>query len=158
MEQENNVKTTSDFKIEIRELNEIHMVYYEFKGPYQDSYNEFGKFMEYVQKKGLPMGQYPLSIFYDDPEKVPAEELRSEPGHMVLGPVEVSDGYKYKKIPASKGVSVRYRSMDEIMPAYKAIAEYLEKNNINAEEFSLEIYYSYDANIIDAEILFLIND
>jgi effector-binding domain-containing protein len=158
MTQETQVKKAKDFKVEIKELDDIHMVYYEFTGPYQDCFNDFGKLMEYIQTNQLPMGAYSLGLFYDDPENVPAEKLRSEPGYMVQGPVKGNDDFKYKKIPATKAVSVRYKSMEEIMPAYEAISKYIAENSLKTEPYSMEIYYSYDPNTVDAEILFLMKD
>lgn len=158
MAQETAIKTEKDFKIEIRKIDDIHMVYYEFMGPYQNCFNDFPKLMEYIQKNQLPMGPYSLGLFYDDPEEVPAEKLRSEPGFMVQGPVKVGDGFKYKKIPATKAVTTRYKSMEEIMPAYAAISNYIMENKLSTAEYSMEIYYSYDEKNVDAEIIFLLKD
>lgn len=158
MAQETKVKTANDFKVEIRELDDIHMVYYDFVGPYQECFNDFGKLMEYIQAEQIPMGPYSLGLYFDDPETVSADKLRSQPGFMVQEPIKVSDVFKYKKIPSCKVVSTRYKSMDEIIPAYEAISKYIEENEIQTESFSMEIYYSYDPNVVDAEILFLIKD
>lgn len=158
MAQETTIKTEKDFKIEIRKIDEIHMVYYEFTGAYQDCFNDFPKLMEYMQKNQLPMGPYSLGLFYDDPENVPEEKLRSEAGFMVQRPVTVGNGFKYKKLPARKAVTTRYKSMEEIMPAYAAISNYIIKNKISTEDFSMELYYSYDEKEVDAEIVFFLKD
>lgn len=151
-------KTMEKFKPEIRDVNEIHMIYYDFTGPYDQSFNAFGELMQFIQTNQLPMGPQSLGIFYDDPEKVPANELRSEIGFMLTKAVEGTDKYKYKKIEATKAVSVRYTSMDDIYPAYTAISNYIIENNLNTAPYSIEIYYSADPNVVDAEILMLIKD
>lgn len=156
MAQETKVKTKEDFKVEIRELDDIHMVYYEYKGSYHKAFDDFGKLMEYIQKEQLPVGAHALAVYYDDPNIVAEEKLRSEPGYMVQGPVEVSDGFKYKKISGAKAVCSHYNSMEEIVLAYEAIGEYIAKENLQTQEFALEIYYNLEPETYDGEILFLI--
>lgn len=148
--------SAKNFEIKIRDVNEIHMLYYEFTGPYDQSFNNFGKLMEYINKNQLPMGPYSLGIFYDDPEKVSADKLRSDIGYMLAGKVEPTEDYKYKYIPACKAVSVKYKSMEEIMSAYQAISKYIMNNKLKTQPYSIEIYNSFDPGTIDTEILFLI--
>lgn len=154
--QTENTKEMKDFEIEIRKVDEIHMVYYEHIGPYMESFNDFGKFMAYMQQNNMPMGSHALGVFYDDPKEVPEPELRSEAGHMVTVPVKTSNGYKYKKIKGGKAVSIRYKAMDEIIPAYDTIAKYIENKGYETRDYSIEIYYSNDPNVVDAEILMYI--
>jgi effector-binding domain-containing protein len=146
-------QTMKEFNPAIRTVDEIQMVYYSFTGPYMQSFDDFGQLMGHIQANNLPMGAYSLGIYYDDPNVVPENELRSEIGYMVTAPVSETKKFKYKKIPAGKAVSVRYTSMDEIYPAYEAISKYIMENKIETESFSLEIYYSNDPSVIDAEIL-----
>ena len=156
LSQEKKTACSSHFKPEVRETEDIHIVYYEFTGPYKDSFNDFGMLMAYLKKNEIELGAYSLGVFYDDPAEVPAEKLRSEPAHAVTGPVEVGDGFKYKKIPAGKAVSVKYTSMEEIMPAYEAIGKYIVENELKTVTYSIEIYYSYDENTMDVEILMML--
>jgi effector-binding domain-containing protein len=158
MAQQNPTTPATEFKIEIREMDEIHMVYYNYTGSYQHCFDDFPKLMAYIQQNNIPMGKYSLGLFYDDPDTVPEEKLRSEPGYMVQGPVKTSGIYKYKKIPASKVVSTRYKSMDQIMPAYAAIGKYIAENKLETQEHSMEIYYSYDETTVDAEIVFFLKE
>lgn len=151
-------KNMTDFKVEIKDVEDIHMVYYEYTGPYQKSFNDFGNLMAYLGKNNIPLGAYSLGIFYDDPATVPENELRSEAGYSVQKAVNVTEGYKFKTIPASKALSVRYNSVEEIMLAYGALSEYIAEHKIKTKPFSLEIYHSYEKNYLDAEILFLVEE
>lgn len=153
-----NKETMKEFDVQIRNVDEIQMIYYSFTGSYMQSFNDFPKLMAHISQNNLPMGPYSLGVYYDDPEKVPENKLRSEVGYMVTDQVKESGVYKYKKIPAGKAVSVRYKSMEDIYPAYDALAAYIEKKGLNTEEFSLEIYYSNDPNVVDAEILMMIRE
>jgi AraC family transcriptional regulator len=146
-------KAKNNFEVTVKNTDAIHMVYYEFTGPYKDSFNDFGKLMEYMQTNNISMGSNALGVFYDDPEMLPEDELRSEAGYMVTGKVDVSDGYKYKKIDGKKVLSVWYNNMDEIMPAYAALGKYAEENHVQLEGYSIEIYYGMDPENMKTEIL-----
>jgi effector-binding domain-containing protein len=147
------------FDISIRKVEEIHMVYYDFTGPYDKSFTDFGQLMAFVQKENIEMGPFSLGIFYDDPAVVDKTKLRSKIGIAVTSNAEFkSEKFNYKKIPAGKAITVRYKSMEDIMPAYTAISEYIASNNLKTENYSVELYYGNDPNSIDAEILFYIKD
>ena len=140
-------------KVEIKDMNEVQMVYYEYTGPYMKSFDDFERLMGYLQNQKVQLGPHALGIFYDDPGEVPENELRSEAGHMVLRQIKTEKPYMYKKLEACKAVSVKYYSMEEIMPAYEAIAKFVEENKLTLKGFSIEIYYSNDPEKIDTEIL-----
>lgn len=148
--------TPAIIKVEVKDMPEIKMIYYEFTGPYMQSFSKFANLMDYIKENNIPLGEHALAIFYDDPSTVAAEKLRSEAGFMVKAPIEPKAGYLYKKIPAGKAVSAHYKSYDEIMPAYEAISKYIADNNFNTAPYSIEIYYSSDPTVVDAEILMMI--
>jgi DNA gyrase inhibitor GyrI len=152
-------KTGTDsvkFKVTIKDVPEITMVYYEFTGPYEQAFNNFGQLMGYIQQNKIPMAAYSLGIYYDDPVTVSADKLRSEIGFGVTQKAETTGIYKCKTLAAGKAVAVKYTSMSDIMPAYEALGKYLTANNIKTLPYSVEIYYSADPQIVDAEILFYI--
>jgi effector-binding domain-containing protein len=146
-------KAKNNFKVTVRNMEDIHMIYYEFTGPYMNSFNDFGKLMEYVQANNIPVGQNTLGVYYDDPEQVPEDQLRSEIGYVLTDKAEATGDYKYKKIDACKALSVWYYSMEEIMPAYNAIGKYAEDNNVEIVGYSIEIYHGFDPEEMKAEIL-----
>lgn len=150
---------TEKFKVTIRDVDKIQMVYYEFTGPYEQSFSEFGQLMSFVKENNLAMDKFSLGIFKDDPEFTPADKLRSEIGLAITSKTKIDlTKYKYKEIPAGKAVTVKYKSMDEIMPAYKAIEDYIKSNNIKTENFSVELYFGQDPADMVSEILFYITD
>ncbi len=146
-------KTKNSFEVTVKTIDDIHMIYYKFKGPYMNSFNDFGKLMEYVQANNVPVAQNTLGVYYDDPEQVPEDQLRSEVGYILTDKTEETGNYKYKKIDGCKALSVWYYSMDEIMPAYEAIGKYAEENDVEIEGYSIEIYHGFDPEEIKAEIL-----
>ncbi len=147
------------FDVAIRDVDKIQMVYYEFTGPYEQSFTEFGQLMSFVKENNMTMDKFSLGIFKDDPEATPADKLRSEIGLAITSKAKIDlSGYKYKELPARKAVTVKYKSMDEIMPAYKAIEDYIKANNIKTENYSVELYYGQDPANMVSEILFYITD
>jgi DNA gyrase inhibitor GyrI len=152
--QEKSGTDSEKFKVTIKDVPEITMVYYEFTGPYEQAFNNFGQLMGYIQQNKIPMATYSLGIYYDDPVTVSADKLRSEIGFGVTQKVETSGVYKCKTLAAGKALAVKYSSMSNIMPAYEAIGKYLAANNIKTLPYSVEIYYSADPQVVDAEILF----
>jgi len=153
-----NPETEKSMEPTIRKVDKIQLIYYNHTGPYQQAFSNFGQLMGYIQQNQLPIGPNSIGIYYDDPETVPENELRSEVGFMLMKPVEGSDNFKYKEIPAGKAVSIRYTSWEEISPAYEAIGKYIAENNINTVPYSVEIYYSSDPSVVDSEILFFLTD
>jgi len=137
----------------IRDVNEMHLMYYEFTGPYEECFTDFGKLMQYIQTNSVAMGPYSIGVYYDDPEVVPVNELRSEVGYLTNKVEKGNKVYKTKTLPAGKAVSLKYNSMDDIYPAYGALAAYIAENNLETESYSVEVYYSNDPSVIDAEIL-----
>ena len=153
-----NKDATNKFQVTIKDVPEMNLVFYSFTGPYEQSFNDFGNLMAYIQQNKIPMGAHALGVFYDDPATVSADKLRSEAGFMVTKKVEVSGNYKFKTLPAGKAISARYKSMNDIMPAYQAIDKYLAEKGIKTEPFSIEIYFSSDPTVVDAEILMMIKE
>jgi DNA gyrase inhibitor GyrI len=156
--QDSACKDKEKLKVTVKDVQEINMVYYEFTGPYDQSFNNFGELMAYIQQNNIPMGANSLGIFYDDPATVSADKLRSDIGFVVAKKVDVTGNYKFKTIPAGKAVAVKYSAMDEIMLAYEKVSKYIMDNGIKTAPYSIEMYYSADPNVVDAEILFMIVD
>ncbi len=151
-----NQPVASKFDVTVRDVAPINMVYYPFTGPYERSFDQFGNLMAYLQQNKIALGGQSLGIYYDDPATVSADKLRCDVGMMVAKKADVSGNYKFKALPAGKAVSVRYHSMDEIMPAYQAISQYIAEKGLKTEPYSIEIYYSADPTVVDAEILMMI--
>jgi AraC family transcriptional regulator len=151
-----NKDASNKFQVSIRDFPETNIIYYSFTGPYDQSFNDFGNLMSYIQQNKIPMGANSLGIYYDDPATVSADKLRCEVGYMITKKVSVSGKYKIKTLPAGKAVSVRYKSMEDIMAAYQTIGQYIAEKGIKTEAYSIEIYYSSDPTVVDAEILMII--
>ncbi len=145
-------RSQENVKVEIKEMSEMQIVYYENTGPYDQAFNDFPTLMSYLQSNKIPLGAHSLGIFFDDPQQVPENKLRSEIGFLVTDKVKTKPPFKYKKLDACKAVSAKYTSMDEIMTAYQAISNYIMEHKLKTAPYSIEIYYSYEEGSVDAEI------
>jgi AraC family transcriptional regulator len=154
--QENKESVPPEIQVEVKNVPEIQILYYEFTGPYNQSFSKFSGLMDYIKNNNIPLGEHALGIFYDDPNEVPAEQLKSEAGFMVTKEVNPANGYLFKKIPAGKAVIAHYKSYDQIMAAYGAIEKYISDNGITTAPYSIEIYYNSDPSVVDAEIRMMI--
>lgn len=149
---------TKTFEVITKDVTGFHMMYYEFKGPYEESFNDYMGLIEYMANNNIEMGPHAVGLYYDNPEEVAPEELRSEVGFMAAGEAESGEKYKYKKIDDFKAVAVKYYSMDDIQSAYNALGKYIEENGLIPIGFAIEVYYSDDPAKVDAEILMPIKE
>ena len=149
-------KKTKKMEVKIRNVESFEIIYYEFTGSYKDAFSEYEHLMNFVKENNVTMGPYYVGVYFDNPEEVPENELKSWPGHMVSGKFKENETYKYKKYKACKAVSVTYNTMEEIMLAYAALGKYVQENNIDTEPYSIEVYKSEDPKNMDAEILMFI--
>lgn len=143
------------FPVSVKDVEGFHFVYYEFTGPYQKSFEQFGSFMAYLKKNNIKTGPYSVGIYLDNPQKTAPEKCRSEIGFMVQGPVKTAGLYKYKKVDGFKAISTFYRSMMDIQGAWDALVKYLATNNLIMVGPAYEFYETHkDPSVISAECLF----
>lgn len=142
------------FDVQIKNIESFNMLYYEFTGPYEQAYNSFQTLMDFMAQNNIGMGSSAVGIYYDDPQVVAADKLRSEVGYTTINAVDSAGNFKFKKVEAYKAVCVKYTSMADMMGAYGAIMEYITKNNITIIGPAYEFYYDmYGPNPI-SEIAF----
>ena len=147
--------TQEKFPVTEKDVAGFHIVYYEFTGPYQKAFEQFGPFMAYLRQNGIETGPYSVGIYLDNPQMTAPENLRSEIGFMVKKEVKTSGIYKYKKVEGFKAISTWYHSMDEIQGAWNALGAYLMKNSLIPAGPGYEFYKAdKDPSIISAECFF----
>ena len=142
------------YKAEVKQIEPFQYLYYEYKGSYMNAFMAFPKLMEYIESERIEMGLYSLGVYYDDPAEVAENELRSEIGMMIKEKVKGNDMYKFKKVDGFKAATIKYSDMSEIQTAYAVLVKYMQSKNLTPIGPAYEIYYSYDENNIDTEIVF----
>ena len=148
-------ETSEKFPVTKKNVDGFHFVYYEFTGPYQKAFEQFGAFMAYLKMSGIETGPYSVGIYLDNPQMTPPEKLGSELGFMVKKEVKTSGIYKYKKVDGFKAISTRYGSMNDIQGAWDALGKYLMENGLIPAGPGYEFYKTgKDPSVISAECFF----
>lgn len=122
------------------------------------SYREAGKHYEEIAKwlgqKKLKITDPPLGWFYDSPEEVPAQKLRSDVGFPFKGEVKPEGKIKIKKIPAQEVVYTIHKGpYREVGPSYTAIFQYAKKAGYTSTGCPIEIYLNDPSKVPESELL-----
>ncbi|NLW50213.1 MAG: GyrI-like domain-containing protein [Candidatus Brocadiaceae bacterium] len=65
-------------EVQIKELEPITVMSLPFTGPYDQALGKLEELMSWLLRAGHPYSGKPFGCFYDDPAKVPADQLRAE--------------------------------------------------------------------------------
>jgi len=125
--------------IKVKETPPISFCYVENVGPYDAigaRFAEIADLAEAHQLRGNVIG-----VFFSDPEKVPAEELRCELGIEVPAEFEAPEGFKLREIPArTVACSIMKGPYEKIVQEYKKIFVWAGKNDYQIAGPLMEIY------------------
>jgi hypothetical protein len=125
-------------------------VYRDFKGPYSKTKKVFDEVYDIVRAEGIEPTKG-IGIYYDDPAKVPANELRSRCGSIIEGaaleklPV-LKEKLKTDKIPERQSLVVEFPIKNALsymigpMKAYPVLAKAAKEKNYTFTEAGIEIY------------------
>ncbi len=141
----------------------------QIKGPYTFAYvehigpyHEVGKVMEELDSKMRKLGFNStdgLGIYYDDPQKTPKDELRSEVGSVITGEdmnkIEANrDKLNFKTIENQKYLVAEFPIKNMLsymlgpMKIYPAFGRYLKDKNIGVPTKGLELYDMTNKTIV----------
>jgi len=145
---------TKDVEVKMRNVKPFHFVYYEFTGPYSESFKNFLNLKKFLVKRGEKTGDKSVGIFFDDPKVTPPYKLRSHIGCVVSKQLKLEGEFKYKFIPGFKAVSARYTSFADIEKTWNALVKYTAKMKLMITGPGFEFYTHHnDPKIVDAECL-----
>ena len=140
--------------IRIEQSQELHVIGMRHIGPYPTIGSTFGKLMGWVAQNPTEfIGS--VATFLDDPEQVPAEELRSDALLIVPQPVEAPEGLVCYTIPSTKVLVAEYTGdYSGLSNAWmKVFAEELPPRNLQtAEGYMYERYLSDMSTTPPAEL------
>jgi len=130
---------TVGLDINVKETSSIRFAYLENVGPYDaigERFTEIGAMAAQQQLSGNIIG-----VFFSDPEKVPAEQLRCELGIQVPPEFEAPEGFKVREIQArTVAYTVLKGPYEEISEDYKKILIWVNKNDYRIAGPLMEIY------------------
>jgi effector-binding domain-containing protein len=125
--------------INVKETPSIRFVYLENVGPYDaigERCAEIGAMAAKQQLSGNIIG-----VFFSDPEKVPAEELRCELGMEVPAEFQAPEGFKEREIQArTVAYTVLKGPYEQIAKEYKKMFLWIKRNDYRVAGPVTEVY------------------
>jgi AraC family transcriptional regulator len=127
------------YEILTKTTEKMVFLYLEYNGPYDQVGPIFGQLGAYAAQKGLSGNM--VGIYYDDPNCVRAESLRSELGIVVPEGTMPDSGYGVQVIPARKVVyAILKGPYEKIAEEYDYIMGWMTKNGYKMNGPVTEIY------------------
>jgi AraC family transcriptional regulator len=127
------------YRILTKNVEKMTLCYLEHVGPYDQMGALFAQLGEYAAKKQLA-GEI-VGIYYDDPDMVAAENLKSEIGVVVPDGFEPDSGYKIQEVPSRRVVyAILKGPYEEIAQEYDHIQEWIEDKEYKVIGPVMEIY------------------
>ena len=134
-------------------------VYERFVGPYEDSGAVFSKLYKSLLADGIKTGRA-IGIYYDNPKKVPAKELRSDCGCIINEkdfPVlpRLLEKYQAKTLPAGKRLAAEFPYRNRLsymigpVKVYPVLMKYVREKGLKISS-AIEIYDMPEGKIIYA--------
>jgi effector-binding domain-containing protein len=146
-----NYKGFSNVSVQIKEEGGEHLVYREVKGPYSETRVVLSKIMYDLKSQFKIEPNKSFGIYFDDPQKVDKNKLRSEVG-CILENVDtlhvfwLKSNFKTKVLPKKNYITAEFpfkgkmSIMIGIMKVYPALKEYVKANGYSEEGPIMEIY------------------
>jgi len=122
------------------------------------SYTQVGKLYGEIarwlaQKRSMITGP-PFGWFYDNPEEMPENKLRSEVGFPFKGEAKSEGNIKIKDIPAQEALSTIHKGpYREVGPSYTALFQCAREKGYIPVGCPMEIYLNDPAKVPQSELL-----
>lgn len=132
-------------------------VYERFVGPYKDSGAVFGKVYKELLADGVKTDRA-IGIYYDNPKKVPAKELRSDCGCIIneedfpMLP-RLLEKYQAKTLPAGKRLAAEFPYRNRLsymigpMKVYPVLMKYVREKGLKVSQ-ACEVYDMPEGKIL----------
>ena len=134
------------YEILIKNTETITIVYLEHTGSYDQMVPLFGQLGGYAAQKGIAGNM--VGIYYDDPNVIRAESLRSEIGFVIPDGFMPDSGYGIQTIPSRKVVyAILKGPYDKIASEYDYIKVWIAKKGYKMNGAVTEIYLEGGPNI-----------
>ena len=134
------------YEILIKTTEKMTVLYLEHVGPYDQVGPLCAQLGQHAAVKGLAGNM--VGIYYDDPDMVPAESLRSEVGIVVPEGTMPDSGYGVQEIPAQKVVYAVFKGpYEEIAREYPYIMKWMGEKGYKMSGPVIEIYLEAGPNV-----------
>lgn len=123
----------------VKQMEPIRFCYIDNVGPYDQigaKFAQIGAMMAEHQVSG-----HVLALFFDDPQVVSAEQLRSQIGTQVPDDFKIPEGYKVKEIAAGSFATATFQGpYEQIADDYRKIFRWINQNDYQIAGPLMEVY------------------
>lgn len=138
---------------EIKHFPKTHVAYVSEMGPMGEAVKRgFGRLFAWVGAQNVQLMGPSMGIFYDDPAKVPAENLRSDLCVPVANDVQASGPVQIKDIGDVQVAALVYQGDQNIAAAYNQLYDWLHAEGYRDSGAPIETYYSRPGEELRAEV------
>ena len=142
-------------KLESRKATKL--AYIKHQGPYDKvPWEDYIKRLYgWAKAQEVMPGFYPMAIYFDSPQEVPAEKLRSHIGITFKGNGKGEGGVKTRKIPSMTVATIPHKGpATELKKTYQKLFEWLEKKGYRMCGPPHEIYSKKPRTVRSVTILY----
>jgi effector-binding domain-containing protein len=123
-------------------------------GPYGEVGRLYEEVARWLRQKQLRITGSSFGWFYDNPEEVSENKLRSEVGFPFQGEAKSEGKVEIRKIPAQEVLSVIHKGpYREVGPAYATLFQYTKEKGYIPQGCPMEIYLNDPAKVAEKELL-----
>jgi len=129
-------------EVQIKDVKAITVMSLPFTGPYEQTQDKLDELMSWLLRVGHPASGAPLGLYYDDPAKVAADDLRAEVCVPIEEACEPDEEIQRKELPAVRvACAIHQGPYREIPPLYEEIFQWMAENG-----------YQYDTSMPTREV------
>lgn len=141
-------------EVKLKKTEQMQVAVISHVGPYSEAGRHYGEIAKWLREKQLAITGPPLGWFYDNPEEVPAQKLRSDVGFPFKGEAKPEDKIKIKKIPAQDVLYTIHKGpYREVGPSYTTLYQYAKEKGYIPIGCPIEIYLNDPAKVRESELL-----
>jgi AraC family transcriptional regulator len=140
-------------EIEVKKTKRMQAAVFSHVRPYSEASKLHGEIVKWLRQKQLRIAGPLLGWFYDNPEKVPPQELRSEVSFRFKGEPKSEGNINIKKIPAREVISTAHKGpYGEVGLSYNALFEHPKEKGYTPLECPIEIYLNDPTKVSESEL------
>lgn len=116
-------------EVQIKEVKAMTVMSLPFTGSYNQTQDKLDELMSWLLRVGHPASGAPMGLYYDDPAKVAADDLRGEVCVPIDEPCEPAEEFRRKELPAVKAACASHQGpYHEVSRLYQEIFAWMAEN------------------------------
>jgi len=141
-------------EVKLKKTEPVKVAVVSHVGSYGEVGKIYGEIAKWLGQKRLRITGPPFGWFYDNPQEVPENKLKSEVGFPFKGEAKPEGNIKIKEIPAQEVLSIVHKGpYREVGPSYTALFQYAKGKGYIPLGCPIEIYLNDPAKVPERELL-----